>query len=186
MFERFTDSARRTVVLAQEEARGLDHHEIGTEHLLLGLIAQREQDGVPPLVGRGIAEARETTQRLVPAAPRPDSSHVPFSKRAKKALENSLREANAAHLSFIAPGHILAALLEDTGSVACQVLAEMDVDLDELRRRALSSVLTEPEAGAVDRSPVVETAPRLRELERQVTQLAAQVAKLQERLDGLS
>jgi ATP-dependent Clp protease ATP-binding subunit ClpC len=186
MFERFTDSARRTVVLAQEEARGLDHPEIGTEHLLLGLIAQREQDGAPPLVGRGLTEARAAVQRLVPASPRADSSHVPFSKRAKKALENALREANASQQAFIAPGHILAALLDDVESVACQVLSELDVDLEELRGRALASVLTEPETGGGDRSPVVEPAPRLRDLERQVTRLAAQVAELQKRLDGPS
>jgi ATP-dependent Clp protease ATP-binding subunit ClpC len=182
MFERFTESARRIVVLAQEEARLLEHRSIGTEHLLLGLISLREQAGDPPLVGVGIDVARDVTQRLSPAQA-PASSHIPFTTRAKKALEEALREATAAHVSFIAPGHILLGILDDTENLACRVLADMDVDLDDVRRRALASVQAEVKAGSGERSPAVDMVPRLAILEQQVTRLTAQVAKLQHRLD---
>jgi ATP-dependent Clp protease ATP-binding subunit ClpC len=169
--------------MAQEEARLLEHAAIGSEHLLLGLISLRQLDGLPPLVGRGIDEAREATRRLTPAAPHPASGHIPFSKRAKKALEDALREAAASHVPFIAPGHILLAVLDDDASLAYRVLREMDVDIDEVRRRALASVQEEIKAVSAERSPAVDLVPRLAILEQQVARLAEQVTKLQSRLD---
>ena len=109
MFERFTDRARRVVVLAQEEARMLNHNYIGTEHLLLGLIHEGEGIGARALESLGVTlnAVREQVQSIVGPSPQAPSGHIPFTPRAKKVLELSMREAIQLNHGYIGTEHIL-------------------------------------------------------------------------------
>jgi ATP-dependent Clp protease ATP-binding subunit ClpC len=140
MFERFTDRSRRVLVLAQEEARDLNHDFIGTEHILLGLI--REHDGVAAkaLDGAGVTYVvvREKIETIT--GPGADSSpgSPPFTPRAKKVLERSLREALQFGHTYIGTEHLLLGLVrESDGSVAVQVLGELDVDPSDLYTKVI-------------------------------------------------
>lgn len=114
MFERFTDRARRVVVLAQEEARMLDHNWIGAEHLLLGLIHEGESVGARTLKPFGVSlEAARRVEEIIGRGERKPSGHVPFTPRAKKVLELALREALQLGHSYIGPEHILLGLVRD-------------------------------------------------------------------------
>lgn len=136
MFERFTDRARLVVVLAQEEARMLNHGFIGTEHLLLGLI--REEDGVAAQalasLGVGLEAVRQRVEEAVGRGKQESSGHIPFTPRVKKVLELSLREALQRGQDFIGPEHILLGLIREGEGVACQVLVELGAD--QLRVRS--------------------------------------------------
>jgi ATP-dependent Clp protease ATP-binding subunit ClpA len=135
MFERFTDRARRVVVLAQEEARLLKHGYIGTEHLLLGLVA--EEDGIAAAaLGRSGVEldaARAEVVELMGAGERPPSGHIPFTPSAKKALQQSLREAICLNHKHISTEHLLLGLLGYTDDAGTEVLRRLGVDFDALR-----------------------------------------------------
>ena len=139
MFERFTDRARRVVVLAQEEARGLNHNYIGTEHLLLGLL--REGDGVAARVldrfGVTPAGAREEVTARVGVGNQPPPKKIPFTPRAKKVLELALREALQLHHNYIGTEHILLGLIQEGDGVAAQILAEHAADLTAVRQAVL-------------------------------------------------
>ncbi|MCK9874651.1 Clp protease [Frankia sp. Ag45/Mut15] len=139
MFERFTSAARQVVVLAQEESRGLDHNYIGTEHLLLGLLA--ETDGIAAQALTEIDLTLEMTRSRVVAAvgrgKNPVKGHIPFTPRAKKVLEKGLREAVSLRHNRIGTEHLLLGLLAVTGGVSARLLAEWNVDLDQLRARIL-------------------------------------------------
>jgi ATP-dependent Clp protease ATP-binding subunit ClpC len=181
MFERFTDAARRVIVLAQEEARGLGHAYIGTEHLLLGALTVSKESGPVEI---STDEVRAVTQQLAPGSSVSPSGHVPFTDRAKRVLERSLREAAQARHRLVTPGHILLGTIADEQSVAFQVLTAMGTDMAALRAEILQSL---PSADQPHRSDVVQQLdlmPRLTHLERQVNRLAAQVADLQRRLDA--
>jgi predicted enzyme related to lactoylglutathione lyase len=134
MFERFTDEARRTVVLAQEEARRLDHDYIGTEHILLGLL--RAPDGVAARVLGGLditADAvRGEVERIIGRGSTPPSGHIPFTPRAKKILELALREALRRADDFIGAEHLLIALLREGEGVAARVLVTLGADLERV------------------------------------------------------
>jgi ATP-dependent Clp protease ATP-binding subunit ClpA len=125
MFERFTSPARRVVVLAQEEARQLQHNYIGTEHLLLGLIAG-EPNGLPARVLQGIGltleEARQEVVAIVGRGLATPSGHIPFTPRAKKTLELALREALQLHHNYIGPEHILLGVIREGKGVGAQVM----------------------------------------------------------------
>ena len=127
MFERFTDRARRVVVLAQEEARMLSHGYIGTEHLLLGLIHEGGGASGAALESLSITldDARAQVVSIVPRGQEPLSGHIPFTPRAKKILELSLREALDLGHSSIGPEHILLGVVREGQGVANQVLATM-------------------------------------------------------------
>ncbi|XVU28132.1 ATP-dependent Clp protease ATP-binding subunit [Actinoplanes sp. CA-054009] len=131
MFERFTDSARRVVVLAQEEARALDHDYVGTEHLLLGLI--REGTAAP---GVSVESARQRVEEIIGRGPRTPDGHIPFTPRAKKVLELSLREALRLGHDHIGPEHLLLGLLREGEGVASQVLVRLGADVQQLRLSA--------------------------------------------------
>lgn len=139
MFERFTDRARRVVVLAQEEARTLNHNSIGTEHLLLGLI--REGEGVAVAVlrdgGADVGEIRDAIMEIIGqgSAPPDEHAHIPFTPRAKKVLELSLREALQLGHHHIGTEHILLGLIHEGEGVAAQVLLARGLDLKSLRQR---------------------------------------------------
>jgi len=135
MFERFTDRARRVVVLAQEEARKLQHNYIGTEHLLLGLLA--EQNG---LAGRALARfgmsyapVREEITARVGTGSEPPAGRIPFTPRAKKSLELALREALALHHNYIGTEHILLGIERVGDGVAAQILTAHDAGYDPIR-----------------------------------------------------
>ena len=139
MFERFTDRARRVVVLAQEEARTLDHGYIGTEHLLLGLI--REGDGVAAraLVSLGISleAVREQVGEIIGRGQQPPPGHIPFTPRAKKVLELALREAQQLGHDYIGTEHLLLGLIREGSGVAAQVLVRLGVDLNRTRQQVV-------------------------------------------------
>jgi len=139
MFERFTDRARRSVVLAQEEARRLRHNYIGTEHLLLGLV--REGDGVAAIALASLDISLETVRERVEQTIGPSRSpllqHIPFTPRAKEVLELALREALELGHDHIGTEHILLGLVREGEGVASQVLVALGADLDRVREAVI-------------------------------------------------
>ncbi|MFF0492248.1 Clp protease N-terminal domain-containing protein [Nocardia sp. NPDC004068] len=138
MFERFTDRARRVVVLAQEEARTLQHDYIGTEHLLLGLIHERDGIGAQVLqdIGVTLPRLRSDIIAIIGRATAGESaSHIPFTPRAKKVLELSLREALQLGHNYIGTEHILLGLLHENEGIAAQVLLGYGAQIEDLRNR---------------------------------------------------
>jgi ATP-dependent Clp protease ATP-binding subunit ClpA len=156
MFERFTNTARHVVVLAQEEARRLNHNYIGTEHILLGLLGEREGIALRVLesFGMSLDGARQEVTDLVGAGKRAPKGHIPFTPRAKKTLELSLREALQLHHGYIGTEHILLGLIREGDGVAAQIM-KRHADLLAIRTAVLDLV------------PVVKFQPtRLRWLRR--------------------
>jgi hypothetical protein len=139
MFERFTDRARRVVVLAQEEARMLNHNYIGTEHILLGLIREREGVGARALESLGISldAVRLQVEGLIGRGQEAPSGHIPFTPRAKKVLELSLREAVQLGHNYIGTEHILLGLIREGDGVAAQVLVRLGAALDRVRQQVI-------------------------------------------------
>ncbi len=139
MFERFTDRARRVVVQAQEESRLLNHGYIGTEHLLLGIL--REDDGVAAealaSLEVSLDAAREQVAEIVGRGQRAPSGHIPFTPRAKKVLELSLREALRLEQHYIGPEHILLGLVTEGHGVAVEVLRVVGASPEQIRARVL-------------------------------------------------
>src|SRR5215469_1987718 len=142
MFERFTERARRAVVHAQEEARDLNHSYIGTEHLLLGLMREPESAAARALreLEIGQDEAREQVVALVGRGSEAPSGHIPFTPRAKKVLELSLREALQLSHNYIGTEHILLGLVREGEGVAAQVLVKLGADLHRVRRQVIRLV----------------------------------------------
>lgn len=139
MFERFTDRARRVVVLAQEEARMLNHNFIGTEHILLGLIHEGEGVAAKALESMDIAleSVREQVEQIIGRDSQPPSGHIPFTPRAKKVLEYSLREALQLGHNYIGTEHILLGLIREGEGVAAQVLTNLGADLPRVRQTVI-------------------------------------------------
>ena len=142
MFERFTDRARRVVVLAQEEARMLNHNYIGTEHLLLGLIHEGEGIGARALESLGVTlnAVREQVQSIVGPSPQAPSGHIPFTPRAKKVLELSMREAIQLNHGYIGTEHILLGMVRASEGVANQVLSKVGVQGAEVRQAVMDLI----------------------------------------------
>ena len=142
MFERFTDRARRVVVLAQEEARMLNHNYIGTEHLLLGLIHEGEGVAAKALESMGItlSAAREQVQDIIGPGQQAPSGHIPFTPRAKKVLEHSLREALQLGHNYIGTEHILLGIIRAGEGVASQVLVKLGADPGKVRATVLELI----------------------------------------------
>ena len=140
MFERFTDKARRVVVLAQEEARMLNHDYIGTEHLLLGLLQEGKGVGAKALEALGITHeaVRQQVEEVIGRGKQaPRASHIPFTPQAKKALELSLREALQIGHNYIGTEHILLGLIREADGPAAQVLVGLGADLDRVRQQVI-------------------------------------------------
>ncbi|NOW01280.1 ATP-dependent Clp protease ATP-binding subunit [Isoptericola chiayiensis] len=139
MFERFTDRARRVVVLAQEEARMLNHNYIGTEHILLGLIHEGEGVAAKALESLGISldGVRAQVTEIIGEGQQAPSGHIPFTPRAKKVLELSLREALQLGHNYIGTEHILLGLIREGEGVAAQVLTKMGADLNKVRQQVI-------------------------------------------------
>ena len=139
MFERFTDRARRVVVLAQEEARLLNHNYIGTEHILLGLIHEGEGVAAKALESLGISleAVRAQVEEIIGQGQTAPTGHIPFTPRAKKVLELSLREALQLGHNYIGTEHILLGLIREGEGVAAQVLVKLGADLSRVRQQVI-------------------------------------------------
>src|SRR5919202_2446205 len=139
LFERFTDRARRVVVLAQEEARLLNHNYIGTEHILLGLIHEGEGVAAKALEQLGISleAVRTQVEEIIGHGGSSPSGHIPFTPRAKKVLELSLREALQLGHNYIGTEHILLGLIHEGEGVAAQVLVNLGADLSRVRQQVI-------------------------------------------------
>jgi hypothetical protein len=142
LWTRFTESSRSAVVVAQEEARALNHNYIGTEHILLGLL--RERDGLAAEVlasmGLSIEQVREKVVSFIGEGDEPPSAHIPFTPRAKKALELSLREALQLKHDHISTEHILLGLLRTRDGVAAKILRDQGIELDHAREVVLDAL----------------------------------------------
>jgi len=139
MFERFTDRARQVVVLAQQEARMLDHNYIGTEHILLGLIHEGEGVAAKALDSLGISldAVRQQVEEIIGRGQQAPAGHIPFTPRAKKVLELSLREALQLGHDYIGTEHILLGLIREGGGVADQILVKLGADLNRVRQQVI-------------------------------------------------
>ncbi|HKH11668.1 MAG TPA: Clp protease N-terminal domain-containing protein, partial [Rubrobacter sp.] len=139
MFERFTERARKVVVLAQDEARHFNHNYIGTEHLLLGLL--REDEGVAAQALSSLSvtldEVREQVESIVGYGEEGTGAQAPFTPRSKKVLELALREALQLGHNYIGTEHILLGLVRESEGVAARVLSNLDVDPDKVRREVV-------------------------------------------------
>jgi hypothetical protein len=142
VFERFTDRARRVVVLAQEESRLLNHNYIGTEHILLGLIHEGEGVAAHVLTGIGIelVDVRSEVEQIIGHGGQAPSGHIPFTPRAKKVLELSLREALQLGHNYIGTEHILLGLIREGEGVAAQVLTKLGADLSRVRAAVIQEL----------------------------------------------
>jgi len=176
MFERFTDRARRVVVLAQEEARMLNHNYIGTEHILLGLIHEGEGVAAKALESLGISldAVRQQVEEIIGQGQQAPSGHIPFTPRAKKVLELSLREALQLGHNYIGTEHILLGLIREGEGVAAQVLVKLGADLNKVRQQVIQLLngyqSKEPTGAAAESAP--STSLVLDQFGRNLTQSA--------------
>ena len=176
MFERFTDRARRVVVLAQEEARMLNHNYIGTEHILLGLIHEGEGVAAKALESLGISleAVRQQVEEIIGQGQQAPSGHIPFTPRAKKVLELSLREALQLGHNYIGTEHILLGLIREGEGVAAQVLVKLGADLNKVRQQVIQLLngyqAKEPVGSAPEGTP--STSLVLDQFGRNLTQAA--------------
>jgi ATP-dependent Clp protease ATP-binding subunit ClpC len=147
MFERMTTRARRVVVLAQEEARLLKHSYIGTEHILLGLLREEEGIGCQALVrhGMSLAAARTQIAEIIGEGAESPTGHIPFTPRAKKVLEFSLREALQLGHNYIGTEHFLLGMVREGEGVAAQMLARFGLTIGQLRETVLDLLQANPE-----------------------------------------
>ncbi len=183
MFERFTDRARRVVVLAQEEARMLNHNYIGTEHILLGLIHEGEGVAAKALESLGISleGVRQQVEEIIGQGQQAPSGHIPFTPRAKKVLELSLREALQLGHNYIGTEHILLGLIREGEGVAAQVLVKLGADLNRVRQQVIQLLSgyqgKEPSGGGGPAEGTPSTSLVLDQFGRNLTQ-AARESKL--------
>jgi ATP-dependent Clp protease ATP-binding subunit ClpA len=190
MLKRFTDRARRAVVLAEEEARMLDHNWIGTEHMLLGLIREGEGVAAKALesLGIGLESVRQQVEEIIGRGQQAPAEVIPFTPRAKKVLELSLLEAMRLGHDHIGTEHILLGLVREGDGVAAQVLAKLGAGPSQLRQRVLR-LLHGPDTSDLDEQIVrtrvrrhaareYEQVPVLRE--REMDLLAARATRLEQ------
>lgn len=181
MFERFTDDARRSVVLAQQEAQSRGHTYIGTEHLLLGLVRDEKIAACQVLSALGVTPGavRERIDERVARGEGTTSGHIPFTPGAKRALEFSLREALQLDHDYIGSGHILLGVLREEEGPGAEVLAELGVDTDEVRQQI--GPQDEPRSGRWTRvsggGPLGEFSDRLTAIEARLAAIEAQLGR---------
>jgi ATP-dependent Clp protease ATP-binding subunit ClpC len=185
MFERFTDRARRVVVLAQEEARALNHDYIGTEHLLLGLIHEGEGVAASALGALGISldAVRQKVEEFTPGGAEAPSGHIPFTPRAKKVLELSLRESLQLGHDYIGTEHILLGLIREADGVAAQALVSLGADLNRVRQQVIALAGSASRV-AGERRPHPRMAPwmQLGEVLRRLDSIAERLAAIERHL----
>lgn len=179
MFERFTDRARRVVVLAQEEARLLQHNYIGTEHLLLGLLTEQQGIAGQTLTALDIdsEKARQQIEEMIGKGPQPPTGHIPFTPRAKKVMELALREALQLGHNYIGTEHILLGLIREGEGVAAQILVQLGAGLNQVRIKVLQILQGELDARVKRVEQDTKPAPRPEDeqLALQLEQIARQV-----------
>lgn len=177
MFERFTDRARRVVVMAQDEARSLRHGYIGTEHILLALVGEGEGVAAQALKQVGVTpeQVRSRIQEVLGVGPEGQmaSGHIPFTPRAKKVLELGLREALQLGHSYIGTEHLLLGLIREDEGVAAQILEHYDVTLTKTREVVMGLLV---DYGAADRGDLVAEGEVLTPNEHRVLTLTRRLA----------
>lgn len=151
MFERFTDRARRVVVLAQEESQRLSHNYIGSEHLLLGLLAEREGVAARALESLNVTltAAREQVEEIIGPGQQTPRGHIPFTPRAKKILELALREALTTGSEVINTEHLLLGLIDEGDGVGAQILQRLGATAQAVREAVARLISADPEAAEV-------------------------------------
>src|ERR1700745_797084 len=182
MFERFTDRARRVVVLAQEEARMLNHNYIGTEHILLGLIHEGEGVAAKALESLGISleGVRQQVEEIIGQGQQAPSGHIPFTPRAKKVLALSLREALQLGHNYIGTEHILLGLVREGEGVAAQVLVKLGGSLSRVRDKVIE--LAPPGTGE---GPELASQLRRSRARRPLGALRRQLEAMDDRLSAI-
>jgi ATP-dependent Clp protease ATP-binding subunit ClpC len=180
MFERFTERARRVVVLAQEEARTLSHDYVGTEHILLGLV--REGEGV---AGQALESleisldaVRQQVEEIVGRGQQTPPGHIPFTPRTKKVLELSLREAQQLNHNYIGTEHILLGLIREGEGVAAQVLVRLGADLNRVRLQVIRVLHGHQASEPATTASVTGT-------ESAVDQLVSQIREMNDEIERL-
>jgi ATP-dependent Clp protease ATP-binding subunit ClpC len=178
MFQRFTDRARRVVVLAQDEARVLGHNYIGTEHILLGLINEGEGVAAKALTTMGLSleATRQQIEDIIGRGEGTREGHIPFTPRAKKVLELSLNEARQLGHDYIGTEHILLGLIREGDGVAAQVLVSFGANLNRVRQQVIRLLHGVPGHGVVPGDP--------EDLRERLTAIAARLAVIEQRLTG--
>ena len=161
MFERFTDESRRAIVLAQEEARQLNHDRIGTEHVLAGLLREERGATARALEASGVTleAVRQQIEALAGRGQAPPDGHISFTPRVKKGFELALHEALRLG-RHIGTGHLLLGLIEQDDCVAVQVLGALGVDLQAFRAQVIVETVSRPEG--LEYSPLPQPRTRLR------------------------
>ena len=192
MFERFTDRARRVVVLAQEEARMLNHNYIGTEHILLGLIHEDEGVAAKALESLGISldAVRQQVEEIIGRGQQAPSGHIPFTPRAKRVLELSLRESLQLGHNYIGTEHILLGLIREGEGVGAQVLVRLGADLNRVRQQViqlLHGYQPRAERSSLGESEAEEEASPRRPVARELwlTEMQDALAKIADRLTAI-
>jgi ATP-dependent Clp protease ATP-binding subunit ClpA len=188
MLERFTDQARRVVVLAEEEARMLNHNWIGTEHILLGLI--REDDGVAAKalesLGISLQPVRAQVEEVIGHGQQVPSEVIPFTPRSKKVLELSLRESLQLRHNYIGTEHILLGLIREGDGVAAQVLVKLGADLNRVRQQVIQLTSgQQPQPGRLpprEGAPAAEAQARLDAIEFRLNAIELLLAAIEQRL----
>ena len=181
MFERFTDRARKVVVLSQEEARAFNHNYIGTEHILLGLMHEGEGVAAKALesVGISLDAVRQQVEEIIGQGQQAPGGHIPFTPRAKKVLELSLREAVRLGYNYVGTEHILLGLIRESDEseekgVAAQVLVKLGADLNRVRQQVVQLLHEyqgkEPVSAGTTAEPAPSTSPVLDQFGRNLTQ----------------
>jgi ATP-dependent Clp protease ATP-binding subunit ClpA len=191
MFERFTNQSRRAVVLAQEEARELHHSYIGTEHLLLGMLREGTGSAARTLTSMDVSldAARQAVEASVGRGKHQQpSGHIPFTPRAKKALELALRESLQLGQNYIGTGHLLLGLITQGDDVAIGILGQLHADVTDLRTRAIRELADDPEQGEADvvrvRPARLATTMRLpAEVRNLAETIEARLSAIERRLD---
>jgi ATP-dependent Clp protease ATP-binding subunit ClpC len=186
MFERFTDRARRVVVQAQEESRKLNHNYIGTEHLLLGILREGDGAAAEALASLevGLDPAREQVAEITGRGQQAPSGHIPFTPRAKKVLELSLREALSLEHQYIGPEHILLGLITEGHGVAVEVLRVLGAEPEQVRARVIELLPAASDEPAEQVRPVriVGTPAQLDEVMRRLDTIDSRLAAIERRL----
>lgn len=194
VFEIMTDRARRVVVLAQEEARALDHHYVGTEHILLGLLVEGESSAAKALETLGITfeAARAQVEEVIGHGEdhHAPSGGMPFTPRAKKVLELTRRESRQLGHSYIGPEHLLLGLVREGEGVATQVLIRLGTDPRSVRDQVIMLVTGQPELGDTPRAarphnrPLDPVLERLDRIQNSLEQISATLEQVLRRMEG--
>src|SRR6516225_2083638 len=184
MFERFTDRARRVVVLAQEEARMLNHNYIGTEHILLGLIHEGEGVAAKALESLGISldAVRQQVEEIIGQGQQPPSGHIPFTPRAKKVLELARREMSQLGHNYIGTEHILLGLIREGDGVAAQVLVTLGADLNRVRQQVIQLLHGHQPEGPVPARPAARENTPPSAVQARLAAVEQRLAAIEQRL----